>query len=182
AQPRGLAVAGGLLAVMGLIPGMPNLVFLLFAAACGATAWFLQKRAQRAAAASVPPPAPAAVSAEQRELSWDDVRPVDLIGLEVGYRLVPLVDKGQGGELLARIRGVRRKLSQELGFLVQAVHIRDNLELAPNAYRISLAGVAIADGVVYPERELALNPGRVFGKPPGIETRDPAVGMEGVWI
>ncbi len=121
-------------------------------------------------------------TAAQRELSWEDVRPVDLIGIEVGYRLVPLVDKGQGGELLARIRGVRRKLSQELGFLVQPVHIRDNLELSPNAYRISLAGVAIADGMVYPERELAINPGRVFGKPPGIETRDPAFGMEAVWI
>ena len=92
------------------------------------------------------------------------------------------MDKGQGGELLARIRGVRRKLSQELGFLVQSVHIRDNLELAPNAYRISLAGVAIADGMVYPDRELAINPGRVFGKPPGIETRDPAFGMEAIWI
>jgi len=107
---------------------------------------------------------------------------VDLIGLEVGFRLVPMVDKSQGGELLARIRGVRRKLSQELGFLVQSVHIRDNLELAPNAYRISLAGVAIADGVVYPDRELAINPGRVYGKPPGIETRDPAFGMEAIWI
>jgi len=115
-------------------------------------------------------------------LSWDDVQPVDLIGLEVGFRLVPMVDKAQGGQLLARIRGVRRKLSQELGFLVQSVHIRDNLELAPNAYRISLAGVAIADGVVYPDRELAINPGRVYGKPPGIETRDPAFGMEAVWI
>ena len=122
------------------------------------------------------------MDAEQRELSWDDVQPVDQIGLEVGFRLVPMVDKAQGGELLARIRGVRRKLSQELGFLVQSVHIRDNLELAPNAYRISLAGVAIADGVVYPDRELAINPGRVYGKPPGIETRDPAFGMEAVWI
>jgi flagellar biosynthesis protein FlhA len=95
---------------------------------------------------------------------------------------VTLVDKNNGGELLARIRGVRRKLSQELGFLVQTVHIRDNLELAPNAYRISLAGVAVADGVIYPDRELAINPGRVFGKPPGIETKDPAFGMEAIWI
>src|SRR5579871_568896 len=182
AQPRGLAVAGGLLAVMGLIPGMPNLAFLLCASGCGSAAWLLQRRARRQAAGIASTPAAPAVSSEQRELSWDDVRPVDLIGIEVGYRLVPLVDKGQGGELLARIRGVRRKLSQELGFLVQPVHIRDNLELSPNAYRISLAGVAIADGVVYPERELAINPGRVFGKPPGIETRDPAFGMEAIWI
>jgi flagellar biosynthesis protein FlhA len=182
AQPRGLAVAGGLLAVMGLIPGMPNLAFLLCASLCGSAAWLLQRRARRAEANTAPAQATPSINPEQRELSWDDVRPVDLIGIEVGYRLVPLVDKAQGGELLARIRGVRRKLSQELGFLVQPVHIRDDLELSPNAYRISLAGVAIADGVVYPERELAINPGRVFGKPPGIETRDPAFGMEAIWI
>jgi flagellar biosynthesis protein FlhA len=183
-HPRGLAVAGSLLGIMGLIPGMPNAAFLLFGGACGAGAWYLRRRDQRVATAATAAltPRPSAADAEQRELSWDDVQPVDLIGLEVGFRLVPMVDKAQGGELLARIRGVRRKLSQELGFLVQSVHIRDNLELAPNAYRISLAGVAIADGVVYPDRELAINPGRVFGKPPGIETRDPAFGMEAIWI
>jgi flagellar biosynthesis protein FlhA len=182
-QPRSLAVAGSVLGVMGLIPGMPNAAFLLFAAGCWAGAWLLQRRAKLIAdAAAAPAATPAAVPPEQRELSWEDVQPVDLIGVEVGFRLVPLVDKAQGGELLARIRGVRRKLSQELGFLVQSVHIRDNLELSPNAYRISLAGVVLADGVVYPDRELAINPGRVFGKPPGIETRDPAFGMEAVWI
>ena len=184
-EPRGLAIAGTVLGVMGLIPGMPNLAFLAFAAACWGGAWYLRRRALQAAAAPAAPPAsstPAAVPADQRELSWDDVKPVDLIGVEVGFRLVPLVDKSQGGELLARIRGVRRKLSQDLGFLVQSVHIRDNLDLSPNAYRISLAGVTLADGVVYPERELAINPGRVFGKPPGIDTRDPAFGMEAVWI
>jgi flagellar biosynthesis protein FlhA len=184
-HPRSLAVAGSVLGVMGLIPGMPNLAFLLFGALCCGSAWLLNKRAKRAAAAAAAMPSPSAapaVPAEQRELSWDDVKPVDLIGVEVGFRLVALVDKAQGGELLARIRGVRRKLSQELGFLVQSVHIKDNLELSPNAYRISLAGVVIADGVVYPDREMAINPGRVFGKPPGIETRDPAFGMEAVWI
>jgi flagellar biosynthesis protein FlhA len=184
-EPRGLAIAGTVLGVMGLIPGMPNLAFLAFAAACWGGAWYLRRRALQLAAAPAAAPAsstPAAVPADQRELSWDDVKPVDLIGVEVGFRLVPLVDKSQGGELLARIRGVRRKLSQDLGFLVQSVHIRDNLELSPNAYRISLAGVTLADGVVYPERELAINPGRVFGKPPGIDTRDPAFGMEAVWI
>jgi flagellar biosynthesis protein FlhA len=181
-QPRGLAVAGGLLAAMGLIPGMPNLAFLLFGGGFGAAAWW---RHQKLEAAKVVPPAPAAMpepSPESRELSWEDVRPADPIGLAVGFRLVPLVDRNAGGELLNRIRGVRRKLSQELGFLVQTVHIRDNLELAPNAYRISLSGASIADGTVYPDRELAINPGRVFGKPPGIETRDPAFGMEAIWI
>jgi len=184
-QPRNLAVAGSVLGVMGLIPGMPNVAFLLFAAVCWAGAWLLQRRARQVALIAASPKAgatPTMVPPEQRELSWDDVQPVDLIGVEVGFRLVPMVDKAQGGELLARIRGVRRKLSQELGFLVQSVHIRDNLELSPNAYRISLAGVVLADGVVYPDRELAINPGRVFGKPTGIETRDPAFGMEAVWI
>jgi flagellar biosynthesis protein FlhA len=188
-QPRALAIAASLLGVMGLIPGMPNVPFLMMAAICGGGAWMLHKRAQQqpsadeiaaaeaAAAAAAPPPA-----SESRELTWDDVQPVDIIGLEVGYRLVPLVDKAQGGDLLARIRGVRRKLTQDLGFLVQTVHIRDNLDLAPNSYRINLAGVPVGDGVIYPERELAINPGKVFGRLTGIETRDPAFGMEAVWI
>ena len=181
-QPRSLAVAGGLLAIMGLIPGMPNLAFLTFAAGFGVAAWWRYNKRKLAAAIPAPAEVSAAPAPESQELSWEDVKPVDPIGLAVGFRLVPLVDKASGGDLLARIRGVRRKLSQELGFLVQTVHIRDNLELAPNAYRISLAGATIADGVVYPERELAINPGRVFGKPQGIETRDPAFGMEAVWI
>ena len=182
-HPRALAVAAGLLGVMGLIPGMPNLPFLLMAAICGGAAWMLQKRSQTQNAAQpvevAPPPAPAL---EQRDLTWDDVQPVDIIGLEVGYRLVPLVDKSQGGDLLARIKGVRRKLTQDLGFLVQAVHIRDNLDLSPNAYRINLAGVPVGEGMIYPERELAINPGKVFGQLNGIATRDPAFGMEAVWI
>jgi flagellar biosynthesis protein FlhA len=185
-HPRALAIAGGLLGVMGLVPGMPNLAFLLMAALCGFAAWRLHQRAQRTEEAraaetveATPSPVPAL---EQRELTWEDVQPVDIIGLEVGYRLVPLVDKAQGGDLLARIKGVRRKLTQDLGFLVQAVHIRDNLDLSPNAYRINLAGVPVGEGMIYPERELAINPGKVFGKLSGIETRDPAFGMEAVWI
>jgi len=181
-QPRALAIAAGLLGTMGLIPGMPNLPFLMMAAICGGGAWMLQRRAQSAATPVEAEPVAAAPAAESRELTWDDVQPVDIIGLEVGYRLVPLVDKAQGGDLLARIRGVRRKLTQDLGFLVQAVHIRDNLDLSPNAYRINLAGVPVGEGVIYPERELAINPGKVFGKLSGIETRDPAFGMEAVWI
>ena len=181
-QPRSLAVAAALLTVMGLIPGMPNLAFLTFAAGFGTAAWWRREKLRRAAAEAPVAEAPPPPSPESQELSWDDVKPADAIGLAVGFRLVPLVDKSSGGELLARIRGVRRKLSQELGFLVQTVHIRDNLELAPNAYRISLAGATVAEGVVHPERELAINPGRVFGKPAGIDTRDPAFGMEAVWI
>jgi flagellar biosynthesis protein FlhA len=180
-EPRVLAIAAALLGAMGVIPGMPNVAFLMVAALCGGGAWLLHKRSIEAPppVEAPPPPAP---PAESRELTWEDVQPVDIIGLEVGYRLVPLVDKAQGGDLLARIRGVRRKLTQDLGFLVQAVHIRDNLDLAPNSYRINLAGVPVGDGVIYPERELAINPGKVFGKLSGIETRDPAFGMEAIWI
>ena len=178
-NPRALGVAAALLGVMGLIPGMPNFVFLAMATLCGAGAWTLQ---QRRAAAPKAAPAPAPAPAENRELSWDDVQPVDRLGLEVGYRLVPLVDARQKGDLLGRVRGVRRKLSQDLGFLVPAVHIRDNLELAPNAYRITLGGVPIGEGVIHPDRELALNPGRVFGPVQGIATRDPAFGMDAIWI
>ena len=182
AQPKALGVAAGLLGVMGLIPGMPNFVFLSMAALAGFAAYRVKRRsaaaaAKPAAAPVAPPPAP-----ENRELSWEDVQPVDLVGLEVGYRLVPLVNKSQNGDLLARIRGVRRKLSQDLGFLVPSVHIRDNLDLAPNTYRINLGGVPVGESMVYPERELAINPGRVFGQLKGIATRDPAFGMEAVWI
>ncbi|HXZ58793.1 MAG TPA: flagellar biosynthesis protein FlhA [Steroidobacteraceae bacterium] len=178
-NPKAIGVAAALLGVMGLIPGMPNFVFLAMATLCGAGAWTLS---QRRAAPPGPAPAAAATPAENKELSWDDVQPVDRLGLEVGYRLVPLVDARQKGDLLARVRGVRRKLSQDLGFLVPAVHIRDNLELAPNAYRITLGGVPIGEGVIHPDRELALNPGRVFGPVQGIATRDPAFGMEAIWI
>jgi len=181
-QPRALAIAAGLMGVMGVIPGMPNLAFLAMAAVCGGGAWMLHRRSRSMPAQTEAAPVAAVPPAESRELTWDDVQPVDIIGLEVGYRLVPLVDKAQGGDLLARIRGVRRKLTQDLGFLVQAVHIRDNLDLAPNAYRINLAGVPVGEGAIYPERELAINPGKVFGKLSGIDTRDPAFGMEAVWI
>jgi flagellar biosynthesis protein FlhA len=183
-NPRALIVVACVLGVMGLIPGMPNLAFLAMAAAFGFGAWWLHKKKQVApplVEVALPPPPPGPAS-EQRELSWEDVQPVDIIGLEVGYRLVPLVDKAQGGDLLARIRGVRRKLSQDLGFLVQVVHIRDNLDLPPNSYRIQLSGVPVGEAIIYPDREMAINPGRVFGKVQGIETIDPAFGMEAAWI
>jgi flagellar biosynthesis protein FlhA len=181
ADPRLLGVAAGVLALLGVVPGMPNLVFLSMAGLAAGSAWFIHRRQTREAAAPATVTPTAAVG-ESRELNWDDMQPVDLVGLEVGYRLVPLVDKGQGGDLLARIRGVRLKVSQELGFLVPAVHIRDNLDLSPNAYRIQLSGVPVGEGNVYPEREMAINPGRVFGPLQGISTRDPAFGMDAVWI
>lgn len=176
-QPRVLIVAALVLGLIGVIPGMPNLVFLLLAGTCAGMAWLMHQRQARQVA-TAPPPAPPAPT----ELSWEDVRPEDALGLEVGYRLIPLVDAKQGGELMARIKGVRKKLTQELGFLIQPVHIRDNLELLPGAYRLLLAGVPMAQGQVYPDRELALNPGRVFGPLDGIKTTDPAFGMEAVWV
>jgi flagellar biosynthesis protein FlhA len=186
-QPKALYVAASVIGIMGMIPGMPNLAFLGIAGLCAFAARMLQKKAaveaaRVAAAAMVKTDAVPVVPPESRELSWDDVRPVDLLSLEVGYRLVPLVDANQGGDLLARVRGVRRKLTSELGFLIPAVHIRDNLEFAPTVYRINIAGVPIGEGVVYPDRDLAINPGRVFGKVSGVETTDPAFGMEAVWI
>jgi flagellar biosynthesis protein FlhA len=182
-NPRALGVAAAILGVMGLIPGMPNVAFLGMSALCAAGAWYVSRRSQKPQALEQGMPVAAApLPAEARELTWDDVQPLDLIGLEVGYRLVPLVDSAQGGDLLARIKGARRKLSQELGFLLQPVHIRDNLELAPNAYRISLGGVTVGGGTVYPDRLLAIDPGRVFGRVEGIETRDPAFGLTATWI
>ena len=149
---------------------------------CGSAAYAVAKRRATPVPEVLAPAKNAAPNNETRELSWDDVKPVDLIGLEVGYRLVPLVDKRQSGDLLARVRGVRRKLSQDLGFLVPAVHIRDNLDLAPNVYRINLGGVPVGESIIYPDRELAINPGRVFGPIQGIATKDPAFGMDAVWI
>jgi len=180
-NPRSLAVSGGVLATIGLIPGMPNLAFLSLAAVGFAGAWWIAKRQRAAAETPEEAPAPATPPASL-EPSWDDVVPVDLIGLEVGYRLIPLVDVNQGGELMARIKGVRKKLSQELGFLIPSVHIRDNLDLAPTAYRITLHGVVVGEHEVHPDKELAINPGHVFGPLKGIPTRDPAFGLEAVWI
>ena len=183
-NPKALAVTAAIVGFIGIIPGMPNLPFLLFAAICGAGAWQIHQIQQRKAlvpAAGAVEPRPEQQS-ETRELSWDDVPPVDVIGLEVGYGLIPLVDRKQGGQLLTRIKGVRKKLSQDLGFLIQAVHIRDNLDLAPNQYRISIHGVPIAEAEVMPNMEMAINPGSVAGKLQGIATRDPAFGLEALWI
>ena len=162
---------------------MPNFVFLAMAAACAAGAYLLeQAQGVRQGGRGSPAPRRAATPSEQQELSWDDVEAVDLIGLEVGYRLIPLVDRNQGGELMGRIKGVRKKLSEELGFLVQAVHIRDNLELGPNSYRITILGAPVGESEVFPDRELAINPGQVSGTMPGSATKDPAFGLDAIWI
>jgi flagellar biosynthesis protein FlhA len=180
-NPRSLIVAGGCLAILGILPGMPNLMFLTLAAlTVGGGYWAQHKR--REAPVEVEVEAPKPETAAERDLSWDDVTPVDLVGLEVGYRLVPLVDRNQSGALLGRIKGVRRKLSEEFGFLVHAVHIRDNLELQPNAYRICVLGVPVGEGDIQIDRELAINPGGITTELKGMKTIDPAFGLEAYWI
>ena len=180
-----LTIAAVLLTIMGIVPGMPHLAFLSLAALLGGTAYFVHKKQSAPAIAAGQARSeliPTSDLTPQKEISWDDVQPVDVIGLEVGYRLIPLVDKAQGGELLARIKGVRKKLSQELGFLVPAVHIRDNLDLEPNTYRVTLMGVNTGQSELRHDNELAINPGQVFGSLKGIATKDPAFGLDAVWI
>ncbi|MBH0092088.1 flagellar biosynthesis protein FlhA [Pseudoalteromonas sp. SCQQ13] len=186
---KSLFIASGILIIMGLVPGMPHVAFLSLGALLGYLAYYTQQNKLKAAAALAEETANGSAvgtgianKQEQKELGWDDVQQVDVIGLEVGYRLIPLVDQSQGGELLNRIKGVRKKLSQELGFLVPPVHIRDNLELDPNAYRITLMGVSSGEGELKHGDELAINPGQVFGPIKGIETKDPAFGLDAVWI
>ncbi|MDO8909131.1 MAG: flagellar biosynthesis protein FlhA [Pseudohongiella sp.] len=187
ATPRSLGVSGMILFVMGIVPGMPHMAFLTlaFAACGGAVAIYLKNKAIESPEVAIEAEKAArdaqAKSTEQ-ELGWGDVTPVDVVGLEVGYRLIPMVDKNQGGQLLSRIKGIRKKLSQELGFLVPSVHIRDNLDLQPNEYRINLMGVNIGGAEIYPEREMAINPGQVYGRAQGIAAKDPAFGLEAIWI
>jgi flagellar biosynthesis protein FlhA len=175
-----IAITAAILGFLGLIPGMPNLVFLLLASALAWFAWTIMKRDQRIVETPVTV-APAPIQ-EALEASWNDVAALDVLGLEVGYRLIPLVDKSQDGELLRRIRGIRKKFAQEVGFLVSPVHIRDNLELKPNAYRILLKGVEIGQGEAFTGQHLAINPGRVAGTLNGTATKDPAFGLPAIWI
>lgn len=183
---KALYVAAGVMTIMGVVPGMPHFSFLSLAACLGGLAYFLEyskkKKAKESGKSSSKSSSDTQVPAEVKDLSWDDVAPVDMLGLEVGYRLIPLVDKTQGGELLARIKGVRRKLSQDLGFLVPSVHIRDNLDLMPNAYRVTLMGVSLAEAEVHPDKDLAIDPGQVFGSIDGIAGKDPSFGLDAVWI
>lgn len=177
-----LYITGSMLGVLGVIPGMPHFAFLLLG---GLTAWIgylMDSRAREAEVqkrelAAAPPPV-----AEMPEVGWDDVVPVDVLGLEVGYRLIPLVDRNQDGELLRRIRGIRKKFAQDTGFLVPPVHIRDNLELKPNAYHITLKGVEVGQGEAFVGQYLAINPGRVMGEIRGTKTTDPTFGLPATWV
>jgi flagellar biosynthesis protein FlhA len=186
AKPQVLFITAGIIGGMGVIPGMPHFAFFLLAGILGGAAYLISERAKRP-----PEPSPDQVAAakaaaaappEMEEATWSDIVPVDTLGLEVGYRLIPLVDKGQGGELLRRIKGIRKKFAQEVGFLSPPVHIRDNLELKPTAYRITLKGVEIGSGDAHVGQFLAINPGMVSGNLPGLTTTDPAFGLPAIWI
>ncbi|MGC9235719.1 MAG: flagellar biosynthesis protein FlhA [Thiomonas sp.] len=180
-HPRVLAITAGILGLIGLVPGMPHLAFLGAAAVLGGVLWWqLKKQKQAAAQAQAAPEA--VPPAEPEEVSWEQIEPVDTLSLDVGYRLIPLVDRNQGGELLGRIRGVRKKFAQEMGFLVASVHIRDNLELRPGGYRIALKGVDVGSGDIFPDLLMAINPGQVMGELQGTPTKDPAFGLPAVWI
>jgi flagellar biosynthesis protein FlhA len=183
-NPQVLFLTAGIVGLLGMIPGMPNLAFLLIA---GGLVWLGRRllmnkpkeAAQQAAAAQAASVSP---TAEMAEATWDDVAMVDPLGMQVGYRLIPLVDQSQQGELLGRIKSIRKKIAQEVGFLVPVVHIRDNLEINPNTYIISLKDVEIGRGEAYPNQWMAINPGQVTGSLPGTPTRDPAFGLAAVWI
>ena len=178
---RALGVSAVIIGGLGLIPGMPNVAFLTLALFAGLAAYWLKhkQKLKEIVEEEIESPPP---TEETADIGWEDMQSVDKIGLEVGYKLIPLVDRKQNGQLMGRIKGVRKKLSQELGFLIQPVHIRDNLDLSPNSYRISLLGVTEGEGEIYPDRELAINPGSTSSEIKGIKTTDPAFGMDAVWI
>jgi flagellar biosynthesis protein FlhA len=181
-SPRAIGVTAGIVGALGLVPGMPNLVFLLIGGALAALAYSVRRRQMKPA---IPERAPgsAEVPALNAEASWDDLTPVDTLGLEVGYRLIALVDKARNGELLGRIKGVRKKFAQDVGFLPPPVHIRDNLvDLKPGMYRVTLRGAVVGEGEAFPGMFLAINPGGATQALPGAKTTDPAFGLPAVWI
>lgn len=179
-NPSVMLLSAAVLGLLGLVPGMPNLVFLLFTAGLLGLAWWIRGREQKAPAE--PKPVKMAENNTVVEATWNDVQLEDSLGMEVGYRLIPMVDFQQDGELLGRIRSIRKKFAQEMGFLPPVVHIRDNMDLQPARYRILMKGVEIGTGDAYPGRWLAINPGTAAGTLPGEATVDPAFGLNAIWI
>ncbi len=181
-SPQALGITAAIVGALGLIPGMPHLVFLLIAGGLGLLTWQLMKRKRREAAEPERKGSDADPALPNAEATWDDLAPVDTLGLEVGYRLIALVDKARQGDLLARIKGVRKKFAQDVGFLPPPVHIRDNLELKPSVYRVTLRGAVVGEGEALPGQFLAINPGGATQQLPGTKTTDPAFGLPAVWI
>ena len=180
-SPRSLAITAGVIGSLGLIPGMPNLVFITIASALGYAAWWMKERDRKAKEQD--PVRPAEAAQANPEATWDDLQPVDTLGLEVGYRLITLVDKARQGDLLGRIKGVRKKFAQDVGLLPPPVHIRDNLvELKPSMYRVTLRGAVVGEAEAMPGMLLAINPGGATQQLPGSRTTDPAFGLPAVWI
>ena len=178
-KTQALYITAAILGMMGMIPGMPNFVFLLLA---GGMAWLAYRGSKKQQEVPVEVETAPVATVEAQEASWEDVAPIDTLGLEVGYRLIPLVDNAADGELVRRIKGIRKKFAREIGFLPPAVHIRDNLEINPNSYRITLKGVEIGSGEVRTGLFLAIDPGSITGTLPGVVTTDPAFGLPAVWI
>lgn len=188
-SPRALGITAAILILLGLIPNMPHTVFLVMGSLFAYGAWLIFRKNQKAAeqaksggAGDAPNPGALAAPQQDTEATWDDLQPVDLLGLELGYRLIALVDKKRQGDLLTRIKGVRRKFAQEVGFLPPAVHVRDNLELKPSAYRLTLRGVMVGEGEAFPGMYLAINPGGITTPLIGTPTTDPAFGLPAHWI
>jgi flagellar biosynthesis protein FlhA len=181
-NPKVMGVAAGIVGLLGVIPGMPALVFLPVAGGLGYYAWKVQQQQEKDKQKPTAPAPSAQVSNPNGEATWEDLQPVDTLGLEVGYRLIQLVDKDRGGDLLNRIKGVRRKFAQEVGFLPPSVHIKDNLELKPSFYRITLRGAVVGEGEVFPNMLMAINPGHVTNPIAGTQAVDPAFGLPAVWV
>jgi flagellar biosynthesis protein FlhA len=184
-SPRSLGIAAGIVFGLGLVPGMPHLVFWIVGGALGWLSWMLSRKARLAATKAAAPALPGDAPVAGTEATWDDLSPVDTLGLEVGYRLIALVDKaraGSGGDLLGRIKGVRKKFAQDVGFLPPPVHIRDNLDLKPSVYRVTLRGAVVGEGEAFPGQYLAINPGGATIQLPGTRTTDPAFGLPAIWI
>lgn len=181
-QPQLIMLTAAIIGMMGMIPGMPHFSFLLLAGGMMWLAYNLSKKSEKVVEQEKAEVAATPIIGEATDASWEDVAQVDVLGLEVGYRLITLVDKAQDGDLLRRIKGIRKKFTQDIGFLPPSVHIRDNLDLRPNAYRITLKGVEIGSGDAYPHQLLAINPGSVTGELIGTPTRDPAFGLPAIWI
>nr|WP_217331951.1 flagellar biosynthesis protein FlhA [Gilliamella apis] len=181
-NPQVLILTAVVIGLLGLIPGMPNLVFLMFTAILSLISWWLSKQKKLEKSVSTPQQNVAATKPTNVEASWADVNIEDILAMEVGYGLIPMVDQNQNGELLGRIRSLRKKFAQTLGFLPPQVHIRDNLSLSPYQYKIFIKGGEIGQGEIMNNKWLAINPGTVTEKIDGIATTEPAFGLPAVWI